>query len=194
MNGAGEAWPSKQTIKDGAGLSLRGVDYAVDRLEAAGLMTVQRSKGRRRWHYFATTPNDARDAPLTTQGVRHSEEANDANDDIQRRTGEQPMTHGTTSNDAPGAPEVVKEEKRQVRVEASKAPPTEKETLEQRQARVRLLRLSSSLLKNVEDPPEPNELRGLNFIPFDECEGCGRFAELVDLRERLCPSCAGVPA
>ena len=36
MDGRCLAWPSKTTIGDGAGLVLRAVDRAVDRIEAAG--------------------------------------------------------------------------------------------------------------------------------------------------------------
>jgi DNA-binding transcriptional regulator PaaX len=64
MNGAGEAWQSKETIAKGAGLGKgrRSVDQAVDRIEAAGFLEVERSKGHRSFRDRATAPNVARDA------------------------------------------------------------------------------------------------------------------------------------
>ncbi len=57
MNGSGKAFPSKGTIAAGAGLGSgrRAVDQAIVRLEAAGYLDVQRTKGRTSWRYTATT-------------------------------------------------------------------------------------------------------------------------------------------
>jgi hypothetical protein len=65
------------------------------------------------------------------------------------------------------------------------------ESDEERAARAALLRQSSWLLRDVDEPRAPNEEQGASrhFVPFDECEGCGRFLELADLERRLCPSC-----
>ena len=46
MNGAGDAYPSKATIARGASMGVRTADRAIERLEAAGLLRVDRSGGR----------------------------------------------------------------------------------------------------------------------------------------------------
>lgn len=71
MNRAGYAYPSKQTVADGCGLSVRAVDGAVNRIEAAGLLDVQRSTGRSANGYQATIPTPHRDAGLDAPSTPH---------------------------------------------------------------------------------------------------------------------------
>jgi hypothetical protein len=67
MNSAGEAWPAKTTIGRCAGLrSTRAVDRAVLRLQAAELLTVTRSRGRKSNRYAAVTPAHAREQPSSS--------------------------------------------------------------------------------------------------------------------------------
>jgi hypothetical protein len=109
LNGAGTAYPAKDTIARGAGLGSgrRSVDQAVDRIEQAGYLEVTRSKGRRSFFYRATLPNLAADATLNLAGDATLEKgANVASDDSQRRTNEQPTSHGVRSNVARAATEV----------------------------------------------------------------------------------------
>jgi DNA-binding MarR family transcriptional regulator len=90
MNTAGDTFVGKKTLANGASLkSVRAVDGAIARLEAAGYLEIQRSKGRRPNHYVAVTPHA--DAGFG--------EANPASDDSQPRISRQPTPHG-------GAPEV----------------------------------------------------------------------------------------
>ena len=57
MNGAGDTFVGKETVRTGASLSsVRTVDEAVNRLERAGYLNVRRSTGGRKNHYIATTP------------------------------------------------------------------------------------------------------------------------------------------
>ena len=88
MSGEGVAWPSKDTIAAGASLVPRAVDAAIDRLEAFGLLDVERSKGRKANRYRA------RDAGLTVQGGRGSTPHL-----------MQPTPHERPSNPARAAPE-----------------------------------------------------------------------------------------
>jgi hypothetical protein len=68
-----------------AGLkSVRTVDYAIRRIEVAGYLAIQRSKGRRLNHYIATTPHR----------VAGFEEFNPASDDNQPRISRHPTPHG----------------------------------------------------------------------------------------------------
>jgi len=88
MNGAGEAFPSKDTLAAGAGLgSRRSVDVAVDKLEAEGFVTILRSRGRRSFRYRAAPAslNGAAPARLTAD--------NGASDDTQLRTPRHPTAH-----------------------------------------------------------------------------------------------------
>jgi hypothetical protein len=64
MDHTGAAWPAKTTIARGASLGRVGqkgntaVDSAIDRLEAAGLLVVDRRRGRRGFLYGAAIPRD----------------------------------------------------------------------------------------------------------------------------------------
>jgi hypothetical protein len=61
MNGDGVAWPSRETIGAGAKLkSVRSVDRAIGIIESAGLLAIERSKGRRSHRYRATVQPTAR--------------------------------------------------------------------------------------------------------------------------------------
>jgi hypothetical protein len=66
MNGRGFAYPSKAALAAGASVSKRTVDATVDRLEAAGFIELDRSRGRRSNHYQASLPP-------TVQELRRSE-------------------------------------------------------------------------------------------------------------------------
>jgi hypothetical protein len=59
MDKRGFAWPSKEAIAQRAGLSVRAVDGAIERLEAAGLLLVVHSRGRTSNRYQAARPNGA---------------------------------------------------------------------------------------------------------------------------------------
>ncbi len=87
MGTTGQAWPSKATIAQGAGLGAgkRAVDAAVDRLEAAGYLRVGRSKGRRPFRYFVAVPTWHPDATFINSNV--------ADFDAQRRTKRRPTSH-----------------------------------------------------------------------------------------------------
>jgi hypothetical protein len=108
MNGAGEAFPAKDTIAKGAGLGSgrRSVDQAVDRIEAAGFLEVTRFRGRRSFNYRATLPNVASGATLNHARDATLEDAvNVASDDSQRRTNRQPTSQRVRSNVARAATE-----------------------------------------------------------------------------------------
>src|SRR5436305_519399 len=68
MSGKGKAWPAKITIARGAGLGRpeqkgnTAVDNAVDRLEAAGFLDVERRRGRGGFSYQAAIPRALRDS------------------------------------------------------------------------------------------------------------------------------------
>jgi hypothetical protein len=109
MNGAGEAFPGKGTIAVGAGLGKgrRAVDHAIDRIEAAGFLEVERSKGRRSFHYRATRPNVAGAAPFNVADDATLEGAlNVASHDAQLRTDERPTSQRVQPNVARAATEV----------------------------------------------------------------------------------------
>ncbi|MFN0154676.1 MAG: helix-turn-helix domain-containing protein [Gaiella sp.] len=78
MRGDGACFPSKETIADGCGLaSRRPVDRAIDQLEAAGFLSVSRSRGRSSNRYQAL---------LTAHEERGSDGGNRASRDSQPRT------------------------------------------------------------------------------------------------------------
>lgn len=54
MSRTGFTYPSKTTIAESASLSVRTVDAAVDQLEQAGYLRIERSKGHTSWRYNAT--------------------------------------------------------------------------------------------------------------------------------------------
>jgi hypothetical protein len=62
MDGRMAAWPAKTTLAHGASLGREGqkgntaVDTAIDRLEARGLLVVDRKRGRRGFHYTGVIP------------------------------------------------------------------------------------------------------------------------------------------
>lgn len=89
MDSRGLAFPSKATIAAGAGLGKgrRAVDAAVDRLEAAGLVEISRSKGRRSFLYRASP------ATLNRADGATFEDANVAPEDAQRRISRRPTSH-----------------------------------------------------------------------------------------------------
>ena len=66
-NGNG-AYPSRRTIAKGAGIGVRAVDAAINRLEAAGLLAIERSKGHTSNTYAAAgiprTKDHVNDDPL----------------------------------------------------------------------------------------------------------------------------------
>ena len=94
MNASGVGYPGKERIRRRASVkSLRTVDAAVLRLEAAGFLTVKRSHG---WHanvYTATLPTPQRaagstpqqDAGITPQDAAGFDDENPANDDVKPR-------------------------------------------------------------------------------------------------------------
>lgn len=93
-NGNG-AYPSKSTIAKGAGLrSVRAVDYAILRLEAAGFLEVTRSKGHRANSYAATLPTPHDDAGLPRMTVQGLDGENPASDDTEPRMGMHSTPHG----------------------------------------------------------------------------------------------------
>lgn len=60
MNGSATAFPAKETIADAAGIrSVRAVDRAILRLEAAGYLEVRRSSGGRANTYVGIAPDGA---------------------------------------------------------------------------------------------------------------------------------------
>src|SRR5687767_9040866 len=60
MDTNGKCWPSKLTLSQNCSLVLRAVDGALHRLEEAGFVEIDRSKGRRPNTYQGTLPNPAR--------------------------------------------------------------------------------------------------------------------------------------
>jgi hypothetical protein len=64
MNGAGDTFAGKRDVARRASLSERAVDDGVNRLEQAGYLFVERSKGRKPNHYLATVPNPVVAAPF----------------------------------------------------------------------------------------------------------------------------------
>lgn len=59
LDGRGMAWPSRNTLAAGAGLSDRAVDSAITTLKREGFLQVEHSKGRRPNVYQATLPATA---------------------------------------------------------------------------------------------------------------------------------------
>src|SRR5262249_26213268 len=83
MNGRAEAWPSKEALATGSGLSKRAVDDAIKRAEQAGYLSVSRTRGRSSNRYLGTVPNPAPDARSTLQELHGSTLRNPAGDDSQ---------------------------------------------------------------------------------------------------------------
>ena len=83
MNGNGNGWPSQDTIAAGGSITDRAVFSATKRLEDAGFLVVERSRGRSSHTYVATLP-------LTANAVRRSEWATATLNSEGRRT--QPRT------------------------------------------------------------------------------------------------------
>ncbi len=112
MNGKAEAFPSKVTLAEGASVSKRAADGAIDRLEQSGFLHVARTKGRASNRYSACTPTVQADAGLTVQADAGFKEGNRANGDTQPCKSEHPTVQVA-------APEVVEieERSRRVRVE-----------------------------------------------------------------------------
>jgi hypothetical protein len=94
MNGAGDTFVGKGTIAKGVSLrSVRAVDTAINRLEAAGYLGIRRSRGGRPNHYVAQTPHrHAGSTPHRDAG------SNPASDDTEPRISRHQTPHG-------GAPE-----------------------------------------------------------------------------------------
>lgn len=90
MNAKGRAYPSRATIAAGASIAVRTVDTALAELERAGLLLIERSRGRSSNTYIATVPPTAHD-------VHRSEWANGA---ARAANGA-----GDAANGAPRAPE-----------------------------------------------------------------------------------------
>jgi hypothetical protein len=109
MNGAGDSFPGKETIARGASLSVRAVDEAIKRIEAAGFLKVVRSPGGRPNHYWAKLPHPADAAGSTPQEMQGSETADPAADDNEPRSSRHQTPQLTTSNPAGAAPESVNE-------------------------------------------------------------------------------------
>jgi hypothetical protein len=110
MNGAGECWPAKETIRAGASLaSVRATDQAVNRIEAAGFLIVGRTKGRSSNHYTAVTPHDRAGstpyagAELTPHDQAGFRRSNPASDDTQPRTTKHPTLHADAGESAESA-------------------------------------------------------------------------------------------
>ena len=104
MNASGSAFPGKELLAKGASLnSPRTVDEAVNRLEAAGYITVLRSKGRRPNRYMAATPYAV--AGSTPHSDAGSMNGNPASDHDQPRSAAHPTPHG-------GAPESEEQSER----------------------------------------------------------------------------------
>ena len=64
MDGQGFAWPSRATIAARARVDVSTVDRALRQLEAAGLLTVSRSRGRRSNRYLAVFPDSCTGAAV----------------------------------------------------------------------------------------------------------------------------------
>jgi len=101
MNGRAEAWPSKEALAAGSGLSKRAVDEAVKRAEVAGYLVVSRSRGRSSNRYLGAIPNRAQPAGSTLHDVHGLDESNPVGEDSQPCTNPAPGA----SNPARGAPE-----------------------------------------------------------------------------------------
>jgi hypothetical protein len=80
LNGHGTAYPSRETIAKGASLSVRSVERAIVRLEAAGFLEVERSRGRSSHRYaiaMSSTASELRRSEwLTANESRRSHSAN----------------------------------------------------------------------------------------------------------------------
>ena len=66
LNAQGRAFPSTETLADGASISRRSVSPAIERLERHGFLSVTRSRSRRGNRYQITLP-------VTGQPLRGSE-------------------------------------------------------------------------------------------------------------------------
>jgi hypothetical protein len=95
MNGRGCARPSKETLAAGASLSSgrRAVDHAVDRLEGAGFLEVERSRGRTANRYQATLSPTAHELRRSEWETAQETQPNRAPDDRQPRTSRRPTAH-----------------------------------------------------------------------------------------------------
>ena len=56
MNGGGQCWPSQELVAAGASISVRTVQRATARLELAGLLLIDRGRGRTSNRYRALFP------------------------------------------------------------------------------------------------------------------------------------------
>jgi DNA-binding MarR family transcriptional regulator len=112
MNGAGDTFVGKELVGKGAGLVVRAVDEAINRLEAAGYVTVIRSKGGRPNHYLAATPHGH-------AGLTPHEDAGSANGNPAYRSTEPRISaQGTPHGDAPESEEQSDESELLTRAEA----------------------------------------------------------------------------
>jgi DNA-binding transcriptional ArsR family regulator len=57
MNSRGLAWPARQTLAEGVGVSVRTLDRALSRLSQSGFVIVMRGRGRRPNLYRANNPS-----------------------------------------------------------------------------------------------------------------------------------------
>jgi hypothetical protein len=129
MNGSGAAYPSRATIGRRASLSDRGVDGALDRLEAAGFLAIERSRGRTSHRYGATLP-------VTANAVRRSEWAT-ANE----VPGSEDATANLgTLNSEPDAPNSERRSPESVESEEESGFAVLKEAVERKQAELRASR------------------------------------------------------
>jgi DNA-binding transcriptional MocR family regulator len=96
MNGKGVCWPSKARLVDTTGYGDRTVDRAIRRLEQAGYLIVNRTRGRTTNRYRALNPvTQAGVNPVTQAGVELSPTPslttpNPVTDDIQPRHSDTP--------------------------------------------------------------------------------------------------------
>jgi hypothetical protein len=109
MNAEGICWPGKPTLARACAVSKRAVDGAVDRLERAGYLVIERSAGGNPQactnHYQATTPAVHDVQGLKTSAVQRVQGS--------KRSAVQMATLSRAADDtspAPPAPELVEDE------------------------------------------------------------------------------------
>ena len=101
-NANGTAYPSRRVLAEGASLGrgLRAVDAALRKLQDAGFLAIERSRGRSSHGYTLTLPPTAHE-------MRRSEWETAQRVRGQRRTDRPPTAHESTFNGARRAPKSV---------------------------------------------------------------------------------------
>ncbi len=97
MNGGGICWPSRRLIAQRSGKSESTVDRAIRRLEAAGYLVIEWSRGKSSHRYTAALPNVVTHADVEGQPNVVKTEPNVVKTGLQRRQNGPPTSSPMTT-------------------------------------------------------------------------------------------------